>query len=131
MEARIDSRKKEFKKTLDDPRRRREDEQIQIRRVNREAHLSKKRQQAAEGTFGQPSTRVTTVRVDELPNLKRMLMSDDVNQQHEAAVHLRKMLSVEVCAPIREVVQSGVVPRWWNCCVEMTLPNCSLRLLGL
>eukprot|EP01056_Protomagalhaensia_sp_Gyna25_P000695 Protomagalhaensia_sp_Gyna_25__694@NODE_1325_length_1942_cov_123_619023_g1057_i0_p1_GENE_NODE_1325_length_1942_cov_123_619023_g1057_i0NODE_1325_length_1942_cov_123_619023_g1057_i0_p1_ORF_typecomplete_len492_score92_57Arm/PF00514_23/60Arm/PF00514_23/8_2e11Arm/PF00514_23/1_1e12Arm/PF00514_23/5_4e06Arm/PF00514_23/2_1e05Arm/PF00514_23/1_1e08Arm/PF00514_23/2_6e11Arm/PF00514_23/5_7e08Arm/PF00514_23/0_0004Arm_2/PF04826_13/2_5e14Arm_2/PF04826_13/2_3e10Arm_2/PF04826_13/0_21HEAT_2/PF13646_6/0_00033HEAT_2/P len=113
MDARIDSRKKEFKKTLDDPRRKREDEQIQIRRVNREAHLSKKRQQAAEtgdNVFGHPTTRVGT-RVEELPTLRNMLMSNDMNFQYQAATQLRRMLSVEVCAPILEVVHSGVVPR--------------------
>lgn len=45
MDPRIEARKKEFKKSFEDPRRKREDEQVQIRRAAREQHLAKKRQQ--------------------------------------------------------------------------------------
>eukprot|EP01054_Gregarina_sp_Poly1_P009695 Gregarina_sp_Poly_1__9694@NODE_615_length_7127_cov_142_509207_g471_i0_p2_GENE_NODE_615_length_7127_cov_142_509207_g471_i0NODE_615_length_7127_cov_142_509207_g471_i0_p2_ORF_typecomplete_len534_score114_05Arm/PF00514_23/1_4e02Arm/PF00514_23/6_3e10Arm/PF00514_23/3_5e13Arm/PF00514_23/0_00028Arm/PF00514_23/1_9e07Arm/PF00514_23/2_6e09Arm/PF00514_23/1_2e13Arm/PF00514_23/8_6e11Arm/PF00514_23/0_00013Arm_2/PF04826_13/1_2e08Arm_2/PF04826_13/2_5e08Arm_2/PF04826_13/1_3e10HEAT_2/PF13646_6/0_0042HEAT_2/PF13646 len=112
MDARIDARKKEFKKTLDDPRRKREDEQVQIRRVNREAHLSKKRQQAAEGFTGTPSTQGPPVDVRELPKLTQWLLSADTSLQFQAAQQIRRMLSVENYPPIREVVDAGVVPRF-------------------
>lgn len=110
MDARIDARKKEFKKALDDPRRKREDEQVQIRRVNREAHLSKKRQQAAEGFAA--STQAPPVDVRELPRLTQWLMSTDPSLQFQAAQQIRRMLSVEHYPPIQEVVNAGVVPRF-------------------
>lgn len=48
MENRIDARKKDFKKSFDDPLRRREDAQLQIRKSTREAHLAKKRVQVTK-----------------------------------------------------------------------------------
>lgn len=114
MDARIELRKKDFKKTFDNPRRRREEQQVQIRRQNREARLSKKRQAALEDL---PETNVTemdggvTLSVEDIPRMALQVMSDDAAQQLEGTQNFRKLLSIAKNPPIKEVIQSGVTPR--------------------
>lgn len=110
MEERIELRKKEFKKTFDDPRRRREETQIQIRKQHRDERLTKKRQQALDelGSSLQPGV---IVDLASIPMLAQRLMSNDPQEQFHSSQEFRKLLSIERSPPIQEVIDAGVVPR--------------------
>lgn len=114
MDARIEMRKKDFKKTFDNPRRRREEQQVQIRKQNREARLTKKRQAAFEEL---PTTAMAEtdsgvmLSIDDIPQIALQVMSDDPIQQLEGAQNFRKLLSIAKNPPIKEVINSGVTPR--------------------
>lgn len=84
MDSRIDARKKDFKKSFEDPRRVREDEQVQISRANRDARLTKKRMTPAAPSGGIQGTTTSTASsltpvpdVNELPGLVAALNSPD------------------------------------------------------
>lgn len=110
METRIEIRKKDFKKTFDDPRRQREEAQVQIRKQNREARLAKKRQQALDGL---DSASIVTA-VDSISRLSQGVLSTDINERFACTKQFRKLLSIEKSPPIRQVIAAGVVPQFVN-----------------
>lgn len=116
MDNRIEMRKKDFKKTFDDPRRRREESQVQIRKQNREARFTKRRQQALDGldvngVSGEEAT-VTQADLARIPRLLQGVLSTDPQERFYATQQFRKLLSIAKNPPIQQVTEAGVVPRF-------------------
>lgn len=117
MDSRIELRKKEFKKTFEDPRRRREEAQVQIRKQNRDVRLAKKRQQAfdelSEGAGGNLlMSELTQADLSKIPPLVQGLMSDNLEEQFNCCQQFRKLLSIEKNPPLQQVIDAKVVPRF-------------------
>lgn len=113
MEIRIEMRKKDFKKTFDDPRRRREESQVQIRKQSREARFAKRRQQVLDGLDTSPTTSEMTTAIDlgKIQSMVGDIMSSDPQQQVFATQQFRKLLCIDKNPPIQQVIDAGVVPR--------------------
>ncbi|KAL7068918.1 putative importin alpha [Cryptosporidium serpentis] len=117
----LETHKKAYKKTFDDPRRKREEQQAQIRKQQRDEQLIKRRQasevsnlsdaggNAAGGNVNTVSGNVYGV--EHIPGLAQGLMSEDFNIQFEATQGLRRLLSREHNPPIQAVIDAGVIPR--------------------
>eukprot|EP00744_Colponema_vietnamica_P002670 GILI01004162.1.p1 GENE.GILI01004162.1~~GILI01004162.1.p1 ORF type:complete len:580 (+),score=220.15 GILI01004162.1:95-1834(+) len=115
-EERANLRRSQFKKTadLDESRRKREEQTVQLRKNKREESMMKRRQvSAVEGeemsetaqqlaTMANSSQRVAT--------LVAMIRDGDMNVKLEAVTEFRKMLSIEKNPPIQEVIESGIAP---------------------
>ncbi|EPX71905.1 karyopherin Cut15 [Schizosaccharomyces octosporus yFS286] len=103
----------------DELRRRRETQQIEIRKQKREENLNKRRNLA--DVSEEPSEEVTPVinekendsELDlQLPDMVRALYTDDIEIQIQATTKFRKVLSKEHDPPIQKVINTGVVPRF-------------------
>lgn len=122
MEGRIELRRKEYKKSFDDPRQRRAEQQVQIRRQNRDIRLSKKRQQAfmelpdagetSLPTSERPPNQVTAADIALIPALVEGLNSPDPDVQLRCCKEFRRLLSVEGNPPIQQVIDARVIPRF-------------------
>ncbi|CAI0467120.1 unnamed protein product [Linum tenue] len=110
-----ENRRNKYKVAVDadEGRRRREDNMVEIRKNKREESLMKKRREGL-----QPQQLSATLpgamekKLESLPSLVAGVTSDNGNLQLEATTQFRKLLSIERCPPIEEVIQSGVVPRF-------------------
>mmetsp|Transcript_16124 Transcript_16124/g.31600 ORF Transcript_16124/g.31600 Transcript_16124/m.31600 type:complete len:523 (-) Transcript_16124:143-1711(-) len=104
-----------FKKGIDaeESRRKREEMTIQLRKQKRDEQVVKRRQAnpASPGGTAPPLTIDVQERLKILPQLCQAIGSDDPNQQLDAAIQFRKLLSIERNPPIQEVIETGVVPR--------------------
>ena len=119
--------------TGDEFRRRREETTVEIRKAKREDSLNKRRNlvenaQATQlDTSGSPAAsmgsmgevrgsdeqELTGVELAQrLPNMVQALYSNDLNHQYTAVTEFRKILAKEKNAPIKKVVDCGVVPRF-------------------
>uniref|UniRef100_A0A7S1NAH0 Importin subunit alpha n=1 Tax=Eutreptiella gymnastica TaxID=73025 RepID=A0A7S1NAH0_9EUGL len=101
---------------LDEAKKRREEQSITLRTKNRDALLTKKRNQGAsespaDAGFGGKKDGVILQQLQNLPQLVQAINSDDPQAQLQAALHFRKLLSIENNPPIDEVIATGVVPR--------------------
>ncbi|KAK1445192.1 importin subunit alpha [Babesia gibsoni] len=133
---RKDERKKEYKKIFDDPRRKREDLQAQIRKQTRDRHFQRHRGDGAapgeeslqheldptllpEGqttvpgsqdvdseTLANPASWTPSVLAPYVAGIR----SNDYETQLMCTKHFRRLLSLEVDPPIEEIVNTGVVP---------------------
>eukprot|EP01069_Polyplicarium_translucidae_P011069 Polyplicarium_translucidae@DN3486_c0_g1_i1.p1 len=115
MEARIEARKKDFKKASEDPRRKREDVTVQIRKSSRAAQLAKRRQEALSSGFSDMQSSGGLQGGLSALNMSEPVAavnSDDPNRQFTGAQQFRKLLSIANNPPIQEVIESGVVPRF-------------------
>eukprot|EP01012_Entosiphon_sulcatum_P048046 TRINITY_DN65_c0_g1_i3.p1 TRINITY_DN65_c0_g1~~TRINITY_DN65_c0_g1_i3.p1 ORF type:complete len:575 (-),score=165.64 TRINITY_DN65_c0_g1_i3:1111-2835(-) len=127
-----------FKKTESDGRKRREGAAVGLRTKKREDLLQKKRKEgegydaASLNQFlgsrpgdGGASSLMTAAQLADAKYLQMQEMlgrlpqlvqgvnnSDNLNVQIECTRHIRKLLSLENCPPIDEVIGSGVVPRF-------------------
>ncbi|GAA0139587.1 transporter [Lithospermum erythrorhizon] len=101
---------------VDEGRRRREDQMVEIRKSKREESLLKKRREGlqAQQQFIAPLQPSSTVekKLESLPNMVAGVFSNDGSLQLEATTQFRKLLSIERTPPIEEVIQAGVVPRF-------------------
>ncbi|PKI76121.1 importin subunit alpha-4 [Punica granatum] len=130
--SKTDARKKSYKTGVDaeEARRRREDNLVEIRKNKREDSLLKKRreglplQSQLQLADGSQNAAAIEKRLESIPNMVQGVWSDDPALQLEATTGFRKLLSIERCPPIDEVIKAGVVPRF----VEFLARNDSPQL---
>ncbi|KAF3914754.1 hypothetical protein ABW20_dc0100064 [Dactylellina cionopaga] len=103
-------------------RRRREEQQIEIRKQKREENLAKRRN--LQITSPTPHSGLTGVDSDDesantesqltedLPSMIQGVFSDSIDQQILATTKFRKLLSKERNPPIEKVIECGVVSRF-------------------
>lgn len=104
----------------DEMRRRREEQQVELRKSKREDNLSKRRNLAnieAEAAAAASDSEDEMVHQEaqlnqELPVLMQLIASDDLDAQLESTQKFRKLLSKEKNPPIRQIIECGVVPRF-------------------
>ncbi|XP_057832178.2 importin subunit alpha-1-like [Cryptomeria japonica] len=110
--SRAELRKKSYKAGVDadEARRKREDNLIEIRKSKKEDNLLKKRREGMQLTQALPQSDLVK-KLESLPVFVAGVMSNDPHLQLEATTQFRKILSIERCPPIEEVVNAGVVPR--------------------
>lgn len=133
---RKEERKKEYKKIFEDPRRKREDLQSQIRKQTRDRHFQRHRgdpsaagedsmQHELDASFFSDSNSTFTgghgMDSESLSNPASWtpsvlapyvtgIRSNDYETQLMCTKHFRRLLSLEVDPPIEEIVNTGVVP---------------------
>uniref|UniRef100_A0A0D6R6I4 Importin subunit alpha n=1 Tax=Araucaria cunninghamii TaxID=56994 RepID=A0A0D6R6I4_ARACU len=113
--SRAEVRKKNYKVGVDadEARRKREDNLVEIRKNKREDSLLKKRREGMQSLlFPQQVPSDLDKKLESLPAMVSAVYSDDPSLQLEATTQFRKLLSIERCPPIEEVVKTGVVPRF-------------------
>ena len=121
MEERQAARRKEFKKgtELEETRRRREDEAIQIRKKERDEQLSRRRRMQDEDAGSSANTGATPVAttsvtsqvdISILPQLLQAMITGDIAVKFQATQQVRKLLSIEKTPPIQPVIEVGMVP---------------------
>ncbi|CAH1765475.1 10885_t:CDS:2 [Entrophospora sp. SA101] len=97
-------------------RRRREEQQIEIRRKTREESLAKRRNlNVALSPDSDDETAVAVINAqlqEQLPEMIRGVFSDNVEEQLQATTKFRKLLSKERNPPIEQVIECGVVSRF-------------------
>ncbi|KAF1791271.1 Atypical Arm repeat [Phytophthora cactorum] len=108
-------RKNLFKKGIDadESRRSRMETTVQIRKTIKEDRMNSAAAcgAAATATMGDAAGEMTLQqRLSELPDMVAGVHSNDAAVQLEAVTKFRKLLSIERNPPIREVIQTGVVP---------------------
>ncbi|EXJ55717.1 importin subunit alpha-1 [Cladophialophora yegresii CBS 114405] len=107
----------------DELRRRREEQQVEIRRQKREENLAKRRgvqRGNGEITIGgltEPDSDDETANIEselstELPEMVKGVFSDQIDAQIQATTKFRKLLSKERNPPIEKVIETGVVSRF-------------------
>eukprot|EP01090_Pellita_catalonica_P007966 TRINITY_DN1858_c0_g2_i1.p1 TRINITY_DN1858_c0_g2~~TRINITY_DN1858_c0_g2_i1.p1 ORF type:complete len:573 (-),score=97.10 TRINITY_DN1858_c0_g2_i1:180-1763(-) len=113
---RKESRQGEFKKafTTEDSRRKREATSLRIRKQKREASLAKRRNitQTPITPEVNMDSKHLKGNLEDLPELLRLLQSEDPAVQTRVTARFRKLLSIEKNPPIKEVINAGVVPRF-------------------
>ncbi|CDJ46155.1 importin alpha, putative [Eimeria brunetti] len=127
MERRVADRKANFKKNFEDPRRKREDLQVQIRKSQREQNLAKKRAEAldeAKSAAGGPPDAAAAAAAAaqgggpfnlegvDLQQLVQALASGVPEAELQATQCFRRALSIENNPPIQEVIDAGAVPHF-------------------
>lgn len=115
------ARKKDFKKGVDpdEARRRRTETNIQIRKNKKEDRLNQRRRTALAGENAtvpqapqQPAPQVVSPQI--IMECKKNVFSDDPTLQLKATQQFRRILSIERCPPIQQVIEAGVVPMFVN-----------------
>ncbi|OAX78530.1 hypothetical protein ACJ72_07162 [Emergomyces africanus] len=110
----------------DELRRRREEQQVEIRKQKREENLAKRRGiQTRDGGIGVGGDSVLgaedsdeeggTIESElnvELPEMVKGVFSDQIDLQIQATTKFRKLLSKERNPPIERVIETGVVSRF-------------------
>ncbi|PRT54309.1 Importin subunit alpha [Wickerhamiella sorbophila] len=109
----------------DELRRRREEAQVEIRKMKRDENLAKRRNAthlaAASSGDGDDSdsdddddnvSPVESQLMGELPAMLQNVFGPSLEQQLDATVKFRKLLSIDKNPPIQKVIESGVVPRF-------------------
>ncbi|KAL8430144.1 hypothetical protein Efla_001808 [Eimeria flavescens] len=134
MEKRLAEHRANFKKNFDDPRRKREDLQVQIRKAHREQNLAKKRAEAlgqaeaaaagagidvgggsipgAAGGAGLGSSGLSTGLPGELAQGQQAAAAGAPAAAASSASLFRRALSIEYNPPIQQVIDAGAVPHF-------------------
>lgn len=100
----------------DELRRRREEQQVEIRKLKREENLTKRRNLASI-TVSDDEEEHDVENLEsqlqvELPQMIAGVFSDNVDEQVQATTKFRKLLSKERNPPIEKVIECGVVARF-------------------
>ncbi|KAN0053110.1 hypothetical protein ACTA71_012592 [Dictyostelium dimigraforme] len=125
-----DSRKKEFKKSLDSEtaRRKREENSIGIRKSAREELMLKRRGIVQPSVIPSPSYQIVVPpevqeqfqkyenetmenKIKNLPGLVTALNSNDQAYVYSSLVQFRKLLSIHANPPIDQVIECGIIPK--------------------
>lgn len=85
-----------------DQRKKREEEQFELRRQRTEELMNKKR----DINLSEPADYLN------LDSIKQKLFANDLNQNYDGINSCRQMLSVKTDAPIKPIIDSGLVPRF-------------------
>jgi importin subunit alpha-1 len=104
-------------------RRRREEQQVEIRKAKREENLAKRRgigigeNRPGASLGAEPDSDDETVPTEsqlneDLPQMVEGVMSDQIELQIQSTTKFRKLLSKERNPPIEEVIKTGVVSRF-------------------
>ncbi|RFU30762.1 hypothetical protein B7463_g5583, partial [Scytalidium lignicola] len=106
-------------------RRRREEQQVEIRKAKREENLAKRRGITAGDGTSRPGAALGAAPDsdddtapsenqlnEELPQMVQGVFSDQIDLQIQATTKFRKLLSKERNPPIEEVIKTGVVSRF-------------------
>ncbi|GKV18460.1 hypothetical protein SLEP1_g28837 [Rubroshorea leprosula] len=124
---RAEVRKNRYKVGVDadEGRRRREDNMVMIRKNRREESLQKKRREGLQAQQLPANLYSSAVekKLEYLPSMVAGVWTDDSSLQLEATTQFRKLLSIERCPPIEEVIQAGVVPRFVEFLVREDFPQ--------
>lgn len=133
FEERLKDRQSVFKKGVDaeESKNKREQDQVQIRKQNREEALLKKRNvdgvELEDAAIADIQTEngveigmATLPSVNEIPSLAATLHCDDPQSALTATRAFRRLLSVEECPPIQEAIEAGIVPRCVQFLQEVT-----------
>lgn len=114
-----EERKKDYKKGIvyEEEKNKREQFNISIRKSKREESLIKRRNvniQTLPNNIPQTAEKKNEKipKVEDIPLFVSQVLSTDQQQQIEATIQFRKLLSIERNPPIQEVIASGVVPRF-------------------
>ncbi|CAO2837615.1 unnamed protein product [Amaranthus hypochondriacus] len=132
--SRTEVRKKSYKLGVDadEARRRREDNLVEIRKNKREDNLLKKRReglvlQNQSQSQSQPLNNDVPQNLDKklesIPIMVQGVASADPALQLEATTQFRKLLSIERCPPIDEVIRAGVIPKFVEFLDRVDLPQ--------
>ncbi|KAH7676377.1 Importin-alpha importin-beta-binding domain-containing protein [Dioscorea alata] len=131
--TRVEVRKKGYKTGVDveEARRRREDNLVEIRKNKREDNLLKKRREAILlAASAAPSLDPASLpsapidkKLESLPAMVQGVWSENPTLQLEATTQFRKLLSIERSPPIEEVIKAGVVPRFVEFLSRHDLPQ--------
>jgi len=98
-------------------RRRREEQQVEIRKQKREESIAKRRnfqpiEDDEEGDSDEDADLGQTSLATTLPQMLQAVYSNSQEDQLDATMKFRKLLSKEKNPPIDKVIQCGVVPRF-------------------
>ena len=105
----------------DELRRRREEQQVEIRKQKREDNLAKRRNLIAgeydsgnlsDDDLDDDSGALSSGRMENFPQLVQGVLSQNADDQLLATTRIRKLLSKENNPPIERVIESGIVPRF-------------------
>lgn len=100
----------------DELRRRREEQQIEIRKAKREESLAKRRNlqtpAAPSSVDSDDDGAIESQLNEDLTTMVQGVFSDNIDQQIQATTKFRKLLSKERNPPIEKVIQCGVVTRF-------------------
>ncbi|KAF2838038.1 importin subunit alpha-1a [Patellaria atrata CBS 101060] len=108
----------------DELRRRREEQQVEIRKAKREENLAKRRGIVTRGdnapgaSLGaapdsdDESGNLESQLNEQLPEMVKGVFSDQIDEQIQATTKFRKLLSKERNPPIERVIETGVVSRF-------------------